>query len=88
MQFQKQRQNIEWNFDSKLFIIIHINYVTKICTVQLRENSFKRVKTTNDFDEFYVVEAEDMTTQAAAVVNGTTKVTTTTSKGVNSIEMK
>ena len=54
----------------------------------MRENSFKRVKTTNDFDEFYVVEAEDMTTQAAAVINGTTKVTTTTSKGVYSIEMK
>ena len=29
-----------------------------------------------------------MTAQAAAVVNGTAKVTTTTSKGVNPIEMK
>ena len=29
-----------------------------------------------------------MTTQAAAVVNGTAKVTTTTTKGVNPIEMK
>ena len=36
-----------------------------------------RFNTTNDFDDFEVVEAEDMTTQAAVIVNEITKITTT-----------
>ena len=50
-------------------------------SVKLNENSYKRMNTTNDFDEFYVVEAEDMTTQAAAIVTVGTKITTTIQQG-------
>ena len=46
------------------------------------ENSFKRLNTTNDFDEFDVVEAEDRTTQAAGIVTGITKITETTQQGI------
>ena len=41
-----------------------------------------RFNTTNDFDDFEVVEAEDMTTQAAVIVNEITKITTTTRQGI------
>ena len=40
-----------------------------------------RFNTTNDFDQFDVVEAEDITTQAAAIVNEITKLTTTSRQG-------
>ena len=41
-----------------------------------------RFNTTNDFDDFEVVEAEDMTTQAAVIVHEITKITTTTRQGI------
>ena len=41
-----------------------------------------RFNTTNDFDDFDVVEAVDMTTQAAVIVNELTRITTTTRQGI------
>ena len=64
------------------FRIIDRLFHLKDFSLKSNENSFKRLNTTNDFDGFDVVEAEDMTTQAAAIVTGITKITTTTQQGI------
>ena len=64
------------------FRIIDRLLYLKDFSAKSNENSFKRLNTTNDFDEFDVVEAEDRTTQAAGIVTGITKITETTQQGI------